>query len=247
MQFTVLTLFPEFFDSPMKASLLGKAVAGGKAGFRTVQIRDFALDKHRTVDDIPYGGGSGMVMKPEPIIAALGSVPAIEGQKRILLSPRGARLTQPLVRHLAEATELVMLCGRYEGIDDRVRDWFDVEVSLGDFVLSGGEAAALAIIDSVTRLLPGVMGNQASAVEESFSDGMLEYPQYTRPPVFHGREVPPVLLSGNHEAIRKWRRQQSLRITAAVRPDLLNGVELTPEDQFLLDSAPPHTKRTVRG
>lgn len=246
MQFTVLTLFPEFFDSPLKASLLGKAVAAGVVGFRAVQIRDFALDKHRKVDDIPYGGGVGQVMKPEPIVAALGSIPAAPKQVRILLSPRGERLTQPRVRELAGANELVMLCGRYEGIDERVRDWFDLELSLGDFVLSGGEAAALALIDAVARLVPGVMGKEASAVEESFSEGLLEYPQYTRPPVFHGREVPPVLMGGNHEHIRRWRRLQSLRLTVALRPDLMSGVELTPEDQYLLDQAPP-TKRSVRG
>lgn len=246
MQFTVLTLFPEFFDSPMAASLLGKAVAGGVVGFRTVQIRDFALDKHRKVDDIPYGGGIGLVMKPEPIVAALGSVAAAPGQVRIMLSPRGERLTQARVRELSGASELVVLCGRYEGIDDRVRDWFDLELSLGDFVLSGGEPAALALIDAVARLVPGVMGKEASADEESFSEGLLEYPQYTRPPVFHGREVPPVLLSGNHAQIRKWRRQQSLKLTAALRPDLLSGVELTPEDQYLLEQVHP-AKRSAGG
>ena len=203
MKFTVLTLFPEFFESPMQASLLGKAVTSGKVGFRTVQIRDYATDKHRTVDDIPYGGGSGMVMKAEPIVAALGSVPPEGRQTRIMFSPRGERLTQPLVRELAAADELVMLCGRYEGIDERVNKWFDRQVSVGDFILSGGEAAALALIDAVARLLPGVMGNAQSAEEESFSEGLLEYPQYTRPPVFHGEPVPPVLTSGNHEAIRK--------------------------------------------
>ncbi len=238
MKFTVLTLFPEFFDSPMQASLLGKAVSSGKVAFQTVQIRDFATDKHRTVDDLPYGGGSGMVMKAEPIVAALGSIAPVGKQVRIMFSPRGERLTQPLVQELAGVDELVMLCGRYEGIDERVTRWFDRQVSVGDFVLSGGEPAALAVIDAVTRLLPGVMGNAQSADEESFSDGLLEYPQYTRPPVFHGAEVPPVLLSGNHEAIRKWRRTQSLRATRKLRPDLFAGVELTPEDEFLVENGP---------
>lgn len=237
MQITVLTLFPEFFGSPLSASLLGKAVSNGVVGFRTVQIRDFATDKHKSVDDIPYGGGSGMVMKPEPIVAALGSIPAVPGQVRVLLSPRGERLTQNVVRELSAASELVLLCGRYEGFDDRVRDWFDREISVGDFVLSGGEPAALTVIDAVARLLPGVMGNKLSAVDESFSDGLLEYPQFTRPPVFHGREVPTVLLSGNHGAIRKWRRMQSLRLTRQRRPDLLGSIILTPEDQFLMDEA----------
>jgi tRNA (guanine37-N1)-methyltransferase len=219
----------------MAASLLGKAVANGIVGLKTVQIRDFATDKHQSVDDLPYGGGVGMVMKPEPIVAALGSLEPKPGQVRVLLSPRGERLTQRVVKELAQAEEVVLLCGRYEGIDERVREWFDRDISLGDFVLSGGEPAALAIIDAVARLLPGVMGKAQSAVEESFSEGMLEYPHYTRPPVFHGHEVPPVLLSGNHEIIRKWRRQQSLRITHRLRPDLLDGVELTPEDQFLME------------
>jgi tRNA (guanine37-N1)-methyltransferase len=249
MKFTVLTLFPEFFTSPLATSLLGKAVETGKVGFNTVQIRDFATDKHHTVDDTPYGGGSGMVMKPEPIVAALGSVPVVEGQVRVILSPRGERLTQKVVRELASASEIVLLCGRYEGFDERVVEWFDREVSLGDFVLSGGEPAGLALIDAITRLVPGVMGNQNSAVEESFSDGLLEYPQYTRPPVFHGREVPPVLISGNHAVIRKWRRAESLRVTQQRRPELLDEVELTPEDQFLLDEMTPRsvTKRSAKG
>lgn len=249
MKFTVLTLFPEFFTSPMAASLMGKAVETGIVGFSAVQIRDFATDKHHTVDGSPYGGGSGMVMRPEPIVAALGSVPVVEGQVRVMLSPRGERLTQSVVRELAGASEIVLLCGRYEGFDERVTDWFDRELSLGDFVLSGGEPAALALIDAITRLVPGVMGNQHSAVEESFSDGLLEYPQYTRPPVFHGREVPPVLLSGNHAMIRKWRRAESLRVTRQRRPELLDAVELTPEDQFLLDELAPRTsaKRSARG
>ncbi len=237
MQITVLTLFPEYFDSPMAASLLGKAVENERVGFRTVQIRDFAHDKHRTVDDTPFGGGSGMVMKPEPLVEALESVPPREGQVRILLTPRGERLTQPLVRELAESSELVFLCGRYEGFDERVTEWVDREISIGDFVLSGGEPAALMIIEAVARLVPGVMGNAESGVDESFGEGLLEYPQYTRPAEFRGRKVPDVLLSGHHAAVRRWRRQQSVVTTWRRRPDLLAQAALTPEDQYWIDEA----------
>ncbi len=237
MNVTVLTLFPEFFPSAVGASLLGKAVESGVLGFRTVQIRDFATDKHRRVDDAPFGGGSGMVMKPEPLVAALESVPRIDGQVRILFSPRGDRLTQPIVRELAGASELVLVCGRYEGVDQRVSRYVDRELSVGDFVLSGGEPAAIVLIDAVARLLPGFMGNEASTAEESFSEGLLEYPQYTRPVEFRGDVVPEVLLSGNHAHIRRWRRAQSLKATARRRPELLHGVALSPEDQYLLDEA----------
>lgn len=235
MKITALTLFPEFFDSPLTTSLLGKAVQAGVVCFRTVQIRDFATDKHRTVDDTPFGGGSGMVMKVEPCVAALESVPRVSGQVRILLSPRGERLEQRIVRELAAVPDLVLLCGRYEGIDERVTHWIDREISVGDFVLSGGEPAALVLIDAVARLLPGVMGNAASAAEESFSEGLLEYPQYTRPPEYRGLRVPEVLLSGNHAAIRRWRRAQSLQLTHERRPDLLARVVLTDEDRQLLE------------
>ena len=236
MDITVLTLFPDYFAGPLQASLLGKAAAGGRVNLRTVQIRDFATDKHHTVDDTPFGGGNGMVMKPEVCVAALESVPPQPGQIRVLLTPRGEPLTQALVRELAQAASLVFFCGRYEGVDERVTGWVDREISLGDFVLSGGEAAAVAVIDAVVRLLPGVMGNAESAVEESFSEGLLEYPQYTRPAEFQGRLVPPVLLSGNHAAIGRWRRQQSLAITKARRPDLLARLQLGPEDLRLLES-----------
>jgi tRNA (guanine37-N1)-methyltransferase len=231
----VLTLFPEFFASPMEATLLGKAVRSGVLQFETVQIRDFAADKHKTVDDTPFGGGSGMVMKPGPLVAALESIPKVEGQVRLLMSPRGERLTQARVRSLAQASELVLVCGRYEGVDERVTYFVDGEVSIGDFVLSGGEPAALAVIDAVARLLPGFMGNTASPEEESFSENLLEYPQYTRPLDFQGARVPQVLLSGNHAMIKRWRRTQSLRITRERRPDLLDQAALSPEDQFLLD------------
>ena len=238
MQVTVLTLFPEYFTSPLSTSLLGKAIETGKVEVRTTQIRDYALDKHHTVDDAPFGGGSGMVMKPEPCVAALEATGRPAGQVRISFTPRGERLTQRLVAELAQASELVMLCGRYEGIDERVAAYVDREISVGDFVLSGGEPAAVILIEAVARLVPGVMGNAASAVDESFGEGLLEYPQYTRPAEFKGMPVPEVLLSGNHAAIRRWRRQQSLQVTRARRPDLLQQAPLTPEDQFLLDEAP---------
>ena len=179
-----------------------------------------------------------MVMKPEPCVAALESTERSPGQVRISFTPRGERLTQSVVTELAEASELVLLCGRYEGIDERVADYVDREISVGDFVLSGGEPAAVVLIEAVARLIPGVMGNAASAVDESFGEGLLEYPQYTRPADFQGKKVPEVLLSGNHAAIRRWRRQQSLWATRRRRPELLAEAPLTPEDQFLLEEAP---------
>lgn len=216
----VLTLFPEMFPGPLGDSLAGKAMASGLWSLRTIDIRDFAKDRHATVDDTPFGGGPGMVMRADVVDDAIASVADEEGPL-VYLTPRGRRLDQALVGVLAAGPGMTVLCGRYEGVDERVIESRDVtEISLGDFVLSGGEPAAVALIDACVRLLPGVMGDAASLEEESFQSGLLEYPHYTRPAEWHGRSVPEVLLSGHHEKIRAWRREQAERITRERRPDL---------------------------
>lgn len=216
----VLTLFPEMFPGPLGESLAGKALADGLWSLSTVNIRAFATDRHATVDDSPCGGGPGMVMRPDVVHAALDSVGDAAGPV-IYLTPRGRLLDQELVGELAQGPGMTVLCGRYEGVDERVLEEHAVtEVSLGDFVLSGGEPAAIALIDACVRLLPGVMGAEASLEEESFQSGLLEYPHYTRPAEWLGRRVPEVLLSGHHEKIRAWRREQAERITRERRPDL---------------------------
>lgn len=241
MRFHVLTIFPEAFDSFLGASLLGKAIKGGRVRVERVQIRDFSTSRHRTTDDAPYGGGAGMVMLVEPMVRALESVPE-EARPRVLLDPRGRPLTQADVQRWAKGRELTLVCGRYEGVDERLRSFVDEEVSLGDFVLSGGEVAAMAIIDAVCRLVPEVLGNADSVVDESFADGpLLEFPQYSRPAEFRGQRVPDELLSGDHERIRRWRRKMSLAHTRRIRPDLFARLELTEEDRRLLaeiDSVP---------
>ncbi|EWY38140.1 tRNA (guanine-N1)-methyltransferase [Skermanella stibiiresistens SB22] len=221
----VLTLFPEMFPGPLGLSLAGRALESRIWSLETVDIRSFARDKHRSVDDTPFGGGPGMVMRPDVLDAALtDTTGGPEGETRgrvIYLSPRGRLLDQPLVRELAAEPVVTLLCGRYEGVDERVLEEHRVEeVSLGDFVLSGGEPAALALIDAVVRLLPGVMGNEETAGEESFERGLLEYPHYTRPADWRGRLVPEVLLSGHHEKVRAWRLAEAEAITKARRPDL---------------------------
>ncbi len=238
MLITVVTLFPEAFESALAASLLGKARAAGLVTVAFVNPRDFTSDRHRSVDDAPYGGGHGMVMKPQPLVDAIES--AGSGAHRVLLTPVGAPLDQAAVRELAARPHIVLVCGRYEGMDERVsRLVIDQEISLGDFVLSGGEFAALAVIDAVSRLVPGVLGEIESTVEESFSDGAsLEYPQYTRPPEFRGLVVPDVLLGGHHEKVREWRRRESLRRTAARRPELLARRRLSPADRALVAGDP---------
>jgi tRNA (guanine37-N1)-methyltransferase len=234
MRFHILTLFPEVFASVLSATMLQKGQERGALEFDLVNIRDFALDKHRVTDDYPYGGGQGMVMKPEPIVAALES---IAGKPwRVLLTPQARVLTQERARALAALPSIALVCGRYEGVDERVRDFVDEEISVGDYVLSGGEIGALVLIDAVSRLVPGVLGCEDSAADESFSDDLLEYPQYTRPPEFRGAQVPDVLLSGDHGAVARWRRQESLRRTLERRPDLLDGADLSPEDRAFLDT-----------
>ncbi len=219
----VLTLFPEMFPGPLGLSLAGKALERGIWALDVLDIRDFARDKHRAVDDAPFGGGAGMVMRPDVLDAALAAAKGKEafGAPVIYLSPRGRLLDRALSRELAQGPGATLLCGRYEGIDERVLEAHGIaEVSIGDYVLSGGEPAALVLIDAVVRLLPGVMGNQASPVEESFERGLLEYPHYTRPAEWQGRKVPEVLVSGHHEKVRQWRQAQAERITEQRRPDL---------------------------
>jgi tRNA (guanine37-N1)-methyltransferase len=221
----ILTLFPEMFPGPLGHSLAGKALAARLWALETVDIRVFARDKHRSVDDTPFGGGPGMVMRPDVVDAAIGSVVdaggAGPGGRVLYLSPRGRLLDQALVRELAGGAGVNLLCGRYEGLDERVIEARGLEeVSLGDFVLSGGEPAAIALIDGCVRLLPGVLGAEATLEEESFERGLLEYPHYTRPAVWQGRTVPEVLLSGHHERIRAWRLERAEEITRARRPDL---------------------------
>jgi len=219
---TVLTIFPEMFPGPLGVSLAGKALAKGVWSLEAADIRDHATDKHRTVDDTPAGGGPGMVMKADVLARAIDA--AGSDRPRLLMSPRGAPLTQRRVAELAAGPGAIILCGRFEGVDERVIEARALEeISLGDFVLSGGEVAALALLDACVRLLPGVMGAAASGTEESFADGLLEYPHYTRPQVFEGRGIPEVLLSGDHAKIAAWRRSEAERLTRERRPDLLAG------------------------
>jgi tRNA (guanine37-N1)-methyltransferase len=222
MRIDIVTIFPEYFEGPLRASLLGRAREHGIVEVVLHDLREYALDRHRTVDDEPFGGGVGMVMKPEPWFAAVEAIPGYEKARRILLTPAGHRLNQLDVQDMAEADHLILMCGRYEGIDERVAVGLATEeVSIGDYVLAGGESAAMVVLESVTRLAPGVVGRRASVEEESFSDGLLDFPQYTRPAEFRGMAVPEVLLSGNHAEIDKWRRQQAVRRTRDRRPDLL--------------------------
>ncbi len=205
----------------MKCSIIGRAVEAGSIGWHFVQIRDFSLDKHHRVDDSPYGGGAGLVMKPEPLVAAIEAARNLcAGGRVILMSPQGRPFNQAEAKRLSACESLILVCGHYEGIDERVRAYVDEEVSIGDFVLTGGEIAALAVSDAISRLWPGVLGNDESSVDESFSEGWLEYPQYTRPAEFRGMKVPDVLLGGDHGAVDKWRRCESIRRTESRRPDL---------------------------
>ncbi len=217
---SVLTIFPDMFPGPLAVSLAGKALHAGIWSLDTHDIRHAATDKHRTVDDTPAGGGPGMVMKADVLARALDAVPH-DARPRLLMSPRGAPLTQSRVAELARGQGAVIVCARFEGVDERLIQTRNLEeVSLGDFVLSGGEIAALALIDACVRLIPGVMGKEASAAEESFADGLLEYPQYTRPPVFEGLPIPEVLISGDHAKVAAWRRAEAERLTRERRPDL---------------------------
>ncbi len=235
----ILTLFPGFFSSPLSETLLKRAREKGALDVNLVDIRGFTEGRHKTADDAPYGGGAGMVLKPEPIFRAVEAVrrSSQAALRVVLLSPQGRLFSQETAREYAESPEdLVLICGRYEGVDERVAARLaDEELSIGDYVLSGGEAPALVVLEAVARLLPGVLGAEESARQDSFSEpGILDHPHYTRPPEFDGMKVPDVLLSGNHEEIRKWRRREALRKTLSVRPDLLSRAHLTEEDRRLL-------------
>jgi len=232
----ILTLFPGMVSGYVQESILGKAQERGKLSVSATDIREYAEGKHRVTDDTPYGGGAGMVMKVEPLVAAIEAARARHpGAKVLLMSPRGPAFNQARARELVNHTPgLILVCGRYEGVDERVMPHLDGELSLGDFILTGGEIAALAVVDAVARLLPGVLGNQASHVSESFEEGLLEHPQYTRPPVFRGAEVPAVLQSGDHGRIARWRRWKALKLTEERRPDLYARLEFSPADRKLL-------------
>ena len=236
MKFDVLTLFPEMFTAYLQQGVLGRAVKKGLVDVNLINIRDFARGTHKTTDDRPYGGGEGMVMKPGPIYRALESVDRVEGKSLvILLCPQGKLFDQSIAWEMSGWDQLVLVCGRYEGVDARIKlTCIDMELSIGDYILSGGELGAMVIVDAVSRLVPGVLGGERSNLEDSFEDGLLEYPQFTRPRVFQDEQVPEILLSGNHEKIRVWRREQSLKRTLEKRPDLLKQADLTPEDRAIL-------------
>jgi tRNA (guanine37-N1)-methyltransferase len=235
----ILTLFPRMCEGYLAESILGKAREAGLISARVTDVREFAPGKHHVTDDAPYGGGAGMVMKPEPLVDAILAARArLEGAKVVLTSPRGVRFDQALARFFAEEGRLILVCGRYEGVDERVMTAVDMEVSVGDFVLTGGELAALCVADASARLVPGVLGNEASAGAESFAgeDGLLEHPHYTRPPEFRGARVPEILLSGDHRRIERWRRRESLRATRERRPDLWARLTLSEDDLRLVDA-----------
>lgn len=233
MKISILTLFPEMF-SIFNHSIIGKAQEKGLIEIETLNIRDYTKNKHKKVDDYPYGGGAGMVMAPQPVIDTIRECKKNNKGKVVFLGPRGKKFNHDLSKELAKEDELIFLCGHYEGIDERIYKYIDLEISLGDFILTGGEMAAIPVIDSVLRLKPGVLGKEESFMDESFSNGLLEYPQYTRPEEFEGKRVPDVLLSGHHENIRKWRRLQSLITTRDRRKDLFDKIELTKEDKKIL-------------
>ena len=236
MKITILTTFPEMF-TPLHTSMLGRAEKAGILDIREVDIRAYSKNKHHNTDDAPFGGGAGMVMLAQPIVDAIRDVQGDRKVRRIYLSPRGETLTQKKAEQLAKEDELILLCGHYEGVDQRAIDLcIDEEISIGDYVLTGGELGALVIIDAVARLIPGVLGSGESPLDESFSSGLLEYPQYTRPREFEGREVPEVLLSGNHAQIQRWRREQALAITLARRPELLESMEFGKKERAYIES-----------
>ena len=237
MRINVLTIFPAYFEGPLSLSIPGRAARAGLVTYRIVDLRDYTRDRHRTVDDEPYGGGPGMVMKPEPIFAAAEAVLAMDVRRGpvVLLTPIGRLFSQQVAEELARQERLLLICGRYEGFDARVHHYLATdEISIGDYVLSGGELPAMVVVDAVVRLLPGALGDPESAHQESFAQGLLEYPHYTRPAEFRGMRVPEVLLGGNHAAIARWRRKEALRRTLLRRPDLLRTAELGPEDRALL-------------
>ena len=241
MRFHVLTIFPRMLKSPFAEGVVHRGIEAGLIELYVHDIRDFTHDRHRSTDDYTFGGGPGMLMKPEPLFEGVESIRTKHNVKEeapvILLTPQGERLTQPAVESFAGEDDVILICGRYEGFDERVRERLAThEISIGDYVLNGGEAAAIVLVESIARLVPGVLGSNESARSDSFSSGLLQYPQYTRPAEFRGMTVPDVLLSGDHARIEKWRRQESLRRTFERRPDLLEDADLSPDDRAFLDS-----------
>jgi len=237
MRFDILSIFPEMFAPLINYGIIGRAVKGGLIEINLVNIRDFGEGPHLMTDDRPFGGGDGMVMKPEPIFRALESIPRVKGDRKvILLTPQGQPFDQAIARRLTKLKQIVLVCGRYEGVDERVRSTYvDMELSIGDYILTGGELPAMIIVEVVSRLVPGVLGGVRSNLEESFEDYLLEYPQYTRPRVFQGEAVPSVLLSGDHGRIQLWRRSQSIKRTLERRPDLLEKTHLSKMDKSILE------------
>lgn len=237
MRIDLLTLFPEFYRSPLSQSMLQRAQQQEAVTFRVINLREFATDRHQVTDDRPFGGGPGMVLKIEPLVKAIRHVRQEDQEVWVLLlSPQGPLFNQDKARELAARRHLLLICGHYEGVDDRLRHYIDEELSIGDYILTGGESPALVVADAVTRLLPGVLGGEGATEKESFHTGLLEYPHYTRPREFEGHEVPEALLSGDHRRIAQWRRQEALRRTAALRPDLLAKATLNPEDREFLET-----------
>ncbi|KPJ58423.1 MAG: tRNA (guanine-N1)-methyltransferase [Deltaproteobacteria bacterium DG_8] len=236
MQFNVITLFPEMFGDPFKASILNRAQEKGLIKIELHNLRDYCEDKHRVTDDLPYGGGVGMIMKAEPLITAIEAIRSSQPEVRtLLMTPQGKRFEQSDAVRLARYSSLTLVCGRYEGVDERVRGFVDEEISIGDYILTGGELASMVVTDAIARLIPGVLGDATSLEDESFSQPLLESPHYTRPRVFRGMEVPEILLSGNHTEIERWRRQQALKRTKERRPDLLSKAPLSKEDMKFLE------------
>ncbi|MGB4442686.1 MAG: tRNA (guanosine(37)-N1)-methyltransferase TrmD [Coriobacteriia bacterium] len=237
MRIDVLTILPDLFVPFLGTSIVGRACATGAVDVATHDLRDWTTDRHRTTDDYPFGGGPGMVMKPEPVYRALDAIEAMSDEPStvVVLSPQGRRLDQALVRDLARRRRLVLVCGRYEGFDERILARADMEVSLGDYVLTGGELPAMVLIDAIARLQPGVLGHDESAADESFTEGLLEYPQYTRPASFLGMDVPEVLTSGDHARIARWRRTEAIRRTAERRPDLIANAHLSEDERRLAE------------
>ena len=234
--FDIVTIFPAMIEQSMAAGIIGRAVASGLIDVKIRDLRDFTTDRHRVVDDVPYGGGPGMVLKPDPIFRALDAIEIDRGAPLavVLTSPQGRRFTQTEAQRLSGLAHLVLLCGRYEGFDDRVRERVTEELSIGDYVLTGGELPALVVVDAVARLVPGVVGDEQSVADDSFSRGLLDFPQFTRPPAIGDLRVPDVLLSGNHAEIRRWRKRAALERTLERRPDLLTGASLDEEEQQIL-------------
>jgi len=234
--FDIVTIFPAMIEQSLAAGIIGRAMAGGLIDVKIRDLRDFTTDRHRVVDDVPYGGGPGMVLKPDPIFRALDAIEAERGAPLavVLTSPQGRRFTQTEAQRLNGVAHLVLLCGRYEGFDDRVRERVTEELSIGDYVLTGGELPALVVVDAVARLVPGVVGDEQSVADDSFSRGLLDFPQFTRPPAIGALRVPDVLLSGNHAEIRRWRKRAALERTLERRPELLTGASLDEEEQQIL-------------